>query len=195
MKKMKNTFFTALLLCLCFCGSFCTGRQQKSTDGRTTEPASQALEVDGLLTRAETLSGKEVVVEGICTHACKHGATKIFLMGSDDRQVIRVEAGPLGSFDTRCINNIVRVEGTLREQRIDETYLQKWEARLKASGNEKHGEGSNGCGTEKKARAETADTPEGRIADFRSKIAQREAENGKAYLSFYYIEASGYEIR
>ena len=47
---------------------------------------------------------------------------------------------------------------------------------------------------EKKARGETASTPEARIADFRAKIAERKAATGKDYLSFYYMEASSYEI-
>lgn len=53
-------------------------------------------------------------------------------MGSDDTKTIRVEAGPLGSFDTKCINAIVTVTGTLKEQRVDEAYLQNWESKLKA---------------------------------------------------------------
>ena len=41
-------------------------------------------------------------------------------MGSDDTHVIRGEAGTLGAFDPKCVNSIVRVTGTLKEQRIDE---------------------------------------------------------------------------
>ena len=37
-------------------------------------------------------------------------------------------------------------------------------------------------------------TPEARIADFRAKIAERKAATGIDYLSFYYMEASSYEI-
>lgn len=127
-----------------------------------------------------------MTIEGVCTHTCKHGAKKIFLMGSDDTQVIRVEAGTLGAFDPKCVNSIVRVTGTLKEQRIDEAYLQNWEAQLKAQAAEKHGTGEAGCDSEKKARGETANSPEARIADFRAKIADRKAETGKEYLSFYF---------
>ena len=133
-------------------------------------------------------------IEGVCTHTCKHGARKIFLMGSDDTQVIRVEAGTLGAFDPKCVNSIVRVTGTLKEQRIDEAYLQNWEAQLKAQAAEKHGDGEAGCDSEKKARGETASTPEARIADFRAKIADRKANSGKEYLSFYFMEANSYEV-
>ncbi len=78
---------------------------------------------------------------------------------------------------------------------MDEAYLQQWEARLKTAAAEKHGEGEAGCTTEKKARGETANTPEARIADFRAKIAKRQAETGKPYLSFYFMEAANYEIQ
>lgn len=78
-------------------------------------------------------------------------------MGSDDTKTIRVEAGPLGSFDTKCINAIVTVTGTLKEQRVDEAYLQNWEAKLKAQTEKSHGETAAGCDSEK-ARGETAST-------------------------------------
>ena len=84
----------------------------------------------------------------------------------------------------------------LKEQRVDEAYLQQWEAQLKETSDQKHGEeGEGGCSTEKKARGETANTPQTRIADFRAKIADRQAKEGKVYLSFYYMQATGYEIQ
>ncbi len=191
-KKLFMTAIAATALTLTACGN----KVRNADNVTTTEQTAGVLEVDSLLMRAETLTNQEVTIEGVCTHACKHGATKIFLMGSDDTQTIRVEAGELGSFDTKCVNSIVRVKGTLMEQRVDEAYLQQWEAKLKEPAAEKHGEqGEGGCSTEKKARGETANTPEARIADFRAKIADRQAKEGKAYLSFYYMQASSYEIQ
>ena len=194
--KTKKLTIAIAIVAMTFIGTSCGNKQQKSASEATTEQsASSALEIDSLLANAESLAGQEVTIEGVCTHTCKHGAKKIFLMGSDDTQTIRVEAAKLGSFDTKCVNSIVRVTGTLKEQRVDEAYLQQWESRLKAAAAEKHGEGETGCSTEKKARGETANTPEARIADFRAKIAKRQAESGKPYLSFYYMEAANYEIQ
>ena len=194
--KTKKLTIAIAIVAMTFIGTSCGNKQQKSASEATTEQsASSALEIDSLLANAESLAGQEVTIEGVCTHTCKHGAKKIFLMGSDDTQTIRVEAAKLGSFDTKCVNSIVRVTGTLKEQRVDEAYLQQWESRLKAAAAEKHGEGEAGCSTEKKARGETANTPEARIADFRAKIAKRQAESGKPYLSFYYMEAANYEIQ
>ena len=170
--KTKKLTIAIAIVAMTFIGTSCGNKQQKSASEATTEQsASSALEIDSLLANAESLAGQEVTIEGVCTHTCKHGAKKIFLMGSDDTHVIRVEAGTLGAFDPKCVNSIVRVTGTLKEQRIDEAYLQNW-----------------------KARGETANSPEARIADFRAKIADRKAETGKEYLSFYFMEADSYEV-
>ena len=77
-----------------------------------------------------------------------------------------------------CTNSIVKVKGTLCEERIDEAYLQSWEADVAAQTAEEHGDGESGCDTEKKARGETANTTAERIADFRAKIAARKAAEG-----------------
>lgn len=191
------TFFAALVAAILL-GTSCGGNKTQNaeqTETHTADRANSALEVDSLLAHAETLAGKEVTIEGVCTHICKHGGRKIFLMGSDDTQTIRIEGGSVGKFDQKCVNSVVRVTGILKEQRIDEAYLQNWEAQLKAAAAEQHGNGEAGCSTEKKARGETANTPEARIADFRNKIAQRKANNGKEYLSFYFMEATNYDIQ
>ena len=197
--KTRRITIIAAIAALVFVGTSCGNKTQKTSQEEVTtveqSANSGALEIDNLLADAESLAGQEVTVEGVCTHICKHGGRKIFLMGSDDTQTIRVEGGSVGKFDQKCVNSIVRVTGTLKEQRVDEAYLQNWESRLKAKAAEKHGEGEAACSTEKKARGETANTPEARIADFRAKIADRKAKTGKDYLSFYFLEASSYDIQ
>ena len=108
-------------------------------------------------------------------------------MGSDDTQTIRVESGKLGKFDPQCVGSIVRVKGILREQRVDEDYLRSWEEQVRTQAGEQHGTTAAGCDSEKKARGETAATVEGRIAE-------RNAAEGKPYLSFYFVEAQSYEF-
>ena len=89
---------------------------------------------------------------------------------------------------------IVKVNGILREERVDEAYLQRWEAAVAAQTAKQHGEVETGCDSEKAARGETGNTVAERIADFREKIAARKAAVGKEYLSFYYVEAISYEV-
>ena len=90
--KTKKLSIAIALLAVAVIGTSCGNKQQKSSSDTTTEQTtSSALEIDSLLANAENLAGKEVTIEGVCTHTCKHGAKKIFLMGSDDTQVIRGE--------------------------------------------------------------------------------------------------------
>lgn len=195
---MKHILLRALAVALA-CGACasvsCGGNASTKAKTRQTEAARPAaLEIDELLASADSLAGKTVTIEGVCTHTCRHGARKIFLMGSDDTQTVRVESGELGSFDPQCVNRIVRVTGTLNEQRVDEAYLAAWEEQTKAQTGERHGTTEAGCDAEKAARQETGATVAERIADFRAKIAARKAAEGKDYLSFYYVTATSYEI-
>lgn len=195
---MKHILLRALAVALA-CGACasvsCGGNASTKAKTRQTEAARPAaLEIDELLASADSLAGKTVTIEGVCTHTCRHGARKIFLMGSDDTQTVRVESGELGSFDPQCVNRIMRVTGTLDEQRVDEAYLAAWEEQTKAQTGERHGTTEAGCDAEKAARQETGATVAERIADFRAKIAARKAAEGKDYLSFYYVTATSYEI-
>lgn len=175
--------------------SACSNNKKNDTQQASEATSSAALSIDEVLASADSLAGKEVTIQGICTHTCKHGATKIFLMGSDDTKTIRVEACKLGSFDSKCVNSIVEVKGTLVEDRIDEAYLQNWEKQLSTQTEKQHGDGEAGCDTEKKARGETGNTAQERIADFRAKIAQQKAQTGKDYLSFYHVDAVSYDVK
>jgi len=190
---MKAKWMVAVMMVTaCFLSSCGGGKKQ----AQNAEEAVVAMSIDDVMAKAADLVEQTVVIEGVCTHTCSHGAKKMFLVGSDDTKTLRIEAGELGAFDTKVVNNVVTVKGTLKEERIDEAYLQDWEARVKNQTEEKHGneEGEGGCDTEKNARGETADTTEGRIADFRAKIAAEKEATGKEYLSFYHVVAESYEI-
>ena len=187
-----KTRFMIILAAMAFMFTSCGNNAANNAEQAQEAPA--ALEIDNVLASADSLVNTEITLEGVCTHTCKHGATKIFLMGSDDTKTIRVDAGSLGSFDQKCVNSIVRVKGILKEERIDEAYLQRWEASAAANTEEHHGDGEAGCSTEKAARGETANSTEERIADFRQKIAARKEATGKDYLSFYFVEALSYEV-
>ena len=187
-KWMVAVAMIAACLVMVSCGG---GKKQQAA-----EEAVVAMSIDDVMAKASGLVEQEVTIEGVCTHTCSHGAKKMFLVGSDDTKTLRIEAGELGAFDTKVVNNVVTVKGVIKEERIDEAYLVDWETRLKNQIEEKHGneEGEGGCDTEKNARGETANTAEGRIADFRAKIAAEKEATGKEYLSFYHVVATSYEI-
>lgn len=191
--KIKSILILATALLMVACGGN-TSNKSKGEEAQAQGEVVAAMEIDALLASAEKLVGQEVAIEGICTHICSHGGRKIFLMGSDDAKTIRIESGRLGAFDQKCVNSIVKVKGMLKEERIDEAYLKNWEELEAANAAEEHGDGEGGCSTEKAARGETGNTTEERIADFRARIAERKEATGKEYLSFYFVEATAYEV-
>lgn len=189
--KWSLTLLLGMTLGLASCG----GDSNKSKAQTSTEEVNPAaLEVDQVLADPDSLVGDTIKVEGVCAHICKHGGGKIFLMGSDDTKTLRVEAGEsIGSFPQETVNSIVRVTGVLVEDRIDEDYLAQWEAQIADQAKEAQGEG--GCAAEMKANAEAeANTVRERIANFRSRIAERAEREGKAYVSLYHMEGLSYEI-
>ena len=123
---MNKTMLYIASSLLCIGSISCGNNTKQQSQNNTIEEqtvVSTGMEVDSLLANADSLAEKNITVQGICTHTCKHGAKKIFLMGSDDTQTIRFEAGELGQFSHDCVNRIVEVNGILKEQRIDENYL------------------------------------------------------------------------
>lgn len=189
MKKV-NLLLLAVVSLMAFAS--CTGN--KSTAENNAEQT--ILSVDDLLAVAEQNVDQPVMVEGTCTHICAHGGKKLFLMGSDDSKTIRVESNDaIGAFKPECANSQVSIKGKLKEERIDEAYLTKWEAEIAEGAAKGHGAEGEGCETEQKAQGEVVvndDTV--RIQNFRDRIAERKASEGKDYLSFYFIEADEYTI-
>lgn len=190
--KWSLTLLLGMTLGLASCGD---GSNKSKEQTSAEEVAPAALEVDQVLADPDSLVGDTIEIEGICTHICKHGGGKIFLMGSDDTKTLRVEAGEsIGSFPQETVNSIVRVTGVLVEDRIDEDYLAQWEARIADQAKEAQGE--SGCAADMKANAEAAtNSVRERIANFRSRIAERTEKEGKPYVSLYHMEGLSYEIR
>ena len=100
--------------------------------------------IDEVYAQADELAGDTIYFEGVCTHLCKHGGRKAFLMGSDESRILRVEGASAGNFAPECINNLVRVRGILHAMEVIPEEGESTDGL-------QHGEGDNGCETEKKA--------------------------------------------
>ena len=100
-KLMMAALFVTACFTMMSCGS---GKKQ----AQTTEEVA-AMSIDEVMEKAADLVEQTVVIEGVCTHTCSHGAKKMFLVGSDDSKTLRIEAGELGAFDTKVVNNVVTV--------------------------------------------------------------------------------------
>lgn len=151
------------------------------------------LTVDSLMTAPEAYLGDTVTVEGTCSHLCKHGGRKAFLVGADSTTVLRCEATPEmgGAFAPDCVGKTLTVRGIVRENRIDEEAVARMEAQYLAA--DSAARSHEACDTEKKAQGQAEiSTFEARMADYRAKIAARAEAEAKPYLSFYYLEAFSY---
>lgn len=197
MKKIENVMRRMSVLVLCLVAlSACQKGNNKNSDEETSGETS-SITVDQVLSTPDDYIGQTITLQGVCTHICKHGGCKLFLMGSDDDHTIRVDAGEaIGSFPTDVVNNLVEIEGKLVEERIDEAYLAKWESELKEELSKEHGnENESGCAADMKANSEAmANSVAERIANFRARIAERSEREGKAYVSIYHVEADRYKV-
>lgn len=200
MKKIMFGLMAAVaLLAATACGS------KTETAQADEQPAT--VTVDQVLADAESLVGDTLDVEGVVSHLCRHGGRKAFLAGSASDALLRCEAFPLMGkpFPQEVVHKNVIVKGILREQRIDEPAIQEMEkaeaervANIeKESGKEAAERAANadsGCETERTAQGQAnAVTFADRMADYRAKIKARHEAEGKAYLSYYYLDAISYQ--
>ncbi|MFD1292416.1 hypothetical protein ACFQ5N_01100 [Lutibacter holmesii] len=74
-------------------------------------------------TKAGDFVSKEIKVQGIVDHVCKHGGKKILLVTDDgDAHIFSEER-----FDEALMGSEITVTGVVLEERIDEAYLLKME--------------------------------------------------------------------
>jgi len=172
--------------------------------------------VDELMATIEEQVGQTVRITGLCGHVCHETRRRLFLRSDSTNNMIRCIPEDNAPYEIALETQDLLVVGTVVEDRIDEAYLQNWEKELKeaaekapeeakeagearaqamknAGASEHAGEKveaeavEGACATEKEEHHETGNTPKERIADFRAQIAERQAKEGKDYLSFYHI--------
>ncbi len=199
-KSFLVLFATVVAVCLASCGGAGNG------SGSMTEEVT-AISVDEVMANPDSLVGDTIVMEGVVSHLCRQGGRKAFVAGNGDNAMLRCEAYPLMGepFAKESVHRPIRVRGILREQRIDEDAIQDMEKqnaiRLQnialESGEESAARAAtaeSGCDTERAAQGQgDLTTFNERMADYRAKIAAREAKDGKSYISYYYLDALSYE--
>lgn len=200
MKVIKFFALSALILGFASCQS---GQKDENAQDSTAVAEVAVISVDDLLANPDSLVGQTITIEGVCSHLCKHGGRKAFLVGAGENATpFRCEATEEmgGSFPQETIKKNLRVTGVLVEDRIDEEYVKSMEEQnaaaekvAKKEGNDANQEES--CETETKAQGQDAAASfANRMADYRARIAERQAKEGKPYLSFYHLDAKKYEI-
>lgn len=197
---MKKNFYILATAVVAFLASACGSNSKQQT---ATQETTETLTVDEVFETPDKYVGDTITIEGVCSHLCSQGGKKAFLQGNADNVQIRCEAFPLMGepFPKSCIHHPMKVTGIFREQRIDNELVDQMESEYNERFQkiaEAHGEetaqraanASAGCDTERAAQGQQdLNTFKERMDDYRTRIAAREAAEGKAYLSFYYLDA------
>lgn len=115
--KLKSIFTAAAAATLLSLSTSCGN--SRDTAAVTT---ADIISVDSLFVNPDALVGDTITVEGVCSHLCKHGGKKAFLVGSEPNTLIRCESTPQmgGYFPQETIHHPLRVTGVLVEYRIGE---------------------------------------------------------------------------
>lgn len=187
--KVTLTAIAALIASVLFIS--CGTRSADSAE-RTEIAAIDTVSVDVLMADPAAHLGDTIAVSGVCSHLCKHGGRKAFITPAGcDSVILRCDASDsLVAFSPDCVGKSLTVTGIVCETRFGEEDIKAMEAR--------HAENvaaTHDCATDAKARGiDSVSTFEQEMCDYRAAIARRLADEGKDYLSFYYIDAISYVI-
>jgi hypothetical protein len=177
MKKLYF-FIGILLLAMAACNS-----------GQNGIDAARAMKVSVLTfeQQAAGLVDKAIVIEGTVLHTCKRSGKRMFLVDGNDSIRVEVTAGKdITKFDEKLVGSRVRVVGILKEEKIDEKYLNEWENEVKKPvENHEAGVHSGAQGHEDQGTQDKLD----QINALRDDLKK----SGKDHLSFYSVEASTFE--
>ena len=189
--KVLGILTVATLLVSC-------GTQQKK-DKEGTKKEKTAITVDNLLAEITNYIDKDIVVVGTVNHVCSHGGKRMFIMGENPDEAIKIiPSEEIGVFEKELEGSYVIITGIVKELRIDEAYVANLEKELSEGTDNEAIHDHSGGEDEEPAR------PAGEDAEVEvdsSKIKQIEhmktqiAESENDYYSQYWIEASKFEVK
>jgi len=179
-KKLLSLLFIGLML------AFACNQGQKETSEETT--------VDTVLLTVATFDtdgwayvDQPVWIEGTAYHICKHGGKRMFIVDGNDSVMVEIAIGPdIVMFDEALVGSRVNVLGILKEERIDEKYLNEWEAEVMAP------EENHEVGLHEGTRGHE-DQPDEATLEQIKELREQLKESGSDHLSFYSIEAISFE--
>lgn len=126
---MTKRLFPIIIISIFLLASCNQGTKENSGENKSDTARLTVLTFD---TSAHSYVDKPVIIEGTVLHLCKHGGKRMFLVDGTDSVRVEITAGPdITKFEETLIGSRVRVFGTLKEERIDERYLNEWENEIK----------------------------------------------------------------
>lgn len=180
--NVRRILFGSIILAM----AACTGNQKNQSDNGNSD--ANTITVDELLANADTYANKEVIVKGTVTHVCRHGGQRLFIIGSDPDNRLKITTGPsISEFTIELEGSTVEISGKLDEERIDENYLTTWEEEVKAkSEKDEHAEG---VGIHDGDHTNNQQEELEKINKYRAQIKA----SGKDHISFYSVVCDSYK--
>ena len=139
---MKKLFFSVAILLIMVSCNFSEKKQssdQNSSEIELKSDQEEILTVEKLLANPEVYLNKNISLQGLCVHTCKHSGKKMFLQGTNEDELVLVLAGDnVPTFEQELTGSQVIVTGllTAKESEMDE-----------------HASGDNNCETESKSKS------------------------------------------
>jgi hypothetical protein len=155
--------------------------------GEKAQEAAVELTIAEFNANSKEFVGKTLVLTGTVDHVCKHGGKKMFIMGEDPEDRVKIEAGETGAFDVALEGSDVRVEGIVIEMRVDEAYLDNWEEESCSEDSKEIGKGVHAEGESADHDAEHQKEQDETLAKI-EKLRKKLAECGEEYLGYYHLE-------
>lgn len=142
--------------------------------------------VEELLKNPDSYVDKEIKVEGLVTHVCKHSGQRLHLSNERGNGNIRVEAGDkIKRFERDLEGSEIVAQGVLRRQVIDEAHIEEMA---------KNGRGGKGMHMEDEGEEGTADA--GKEADAQERASNMRKmleESGKDRIVTYWLDGESFE--
>ncbi len=182
MKKQHFLFYIAIFLMAASCNQ---GVKDETSAAKADTAWVTVLTFEK---QADTLANKPVRIEGTVSHTCKHGGKRLFLVDGADSIRVKVTTGEkIVKFDESMEGSRVQVLGILKEERIDNKYLNEWEAEVK------NPKGGHDAGVHTGALGHKDEDAQEKLNQINSLRAELK-NSGKDHLSFFSIEAISYTV-
>ena len=186
----KVLFVIALSFVLFSCGN----NSQKTDTPVVTEKEAVKLTVSELLGNPNEYVDQKILISGIVDHVCKNGGKKMFILGVNPDDRLKITTGKdISVFEVELEGSDVTVEGIFTELRIDEEYLAKWEDELSQE-KEEHGE-HNGSGEHTHDGEQSGDEEHAEGLDKITALRNQIKESGKNHISQYSVECISYTAK
>ncbi len=197
-----NKLFLVIVAAL-FSLASCNNSTTNTEEDATKDSLKVAkITVADFLKTPEKFFGKEISISGTVSHTCMHSGKRMFIFDENPEETVKIEAGEsIAKFEATLEGNDVEITGKVVENfRIDDEYLNTWEAEVIADTSQVH------CDSEAKAidaqtgegidtTARKADDPKAETLAEIEKYRKEIKENGNGYIPVYGITCIEFKIK